>query len=57
MNAQKTPRDEFIALKNDIEIGLAEVLAGKVKDFDTARIVERGRKLLAGRSFSSDGYI
>jgi antitoxin ParD1/3/4 len=41
------------ALKADIDAGLADVAAGRVKDFDAARIVERGRKLLADRSSSA----
>ncbi len=43
---------ELAALKADIDAGLADVAAGRVKDFDAARIIERGRKLLAGRSSS-----
>ena len=43
---------ELTALKADIDAGLADVAAGRVQDFDTARIVERGRKLLAARSSS-----
>ena len=39
--------EELAALKADIDAGLADVAAGRVKDFDAARIVERGRKLLA----------
>ncbi len=42
--------EELAALKTDIDAGLADVAAGRVKDFDAARIVERGRKLLADRS-------
>jgi antitoxin ParD1/3/4 len=42
--------EELAALKADIDTGLADVAAGRVKGFDTARIVERGRKLLAARS-------
>jgi len=41
---------ELAALKSDIDKGLADVAAGRVKDFDAARIIERGRKLLADRS-------
>ena len=41
---------ELAALKADIERGLADLAEGRVKDFDAARIVERGRTLLAGRS-------
>jgi antitoxin ParD1/3/4 len=42
--------EELAALKADIDAGLADVAAGRVKDFDATRIVERGRKLLAARS-------
>ncbi|HLH50825.1 MAG TPA: type II toxin-antitoxin system ParD family antitoxin [Roseiarcus sp.] len=42
--------EELAALKADIDAGLADVAAGRVKKFDAGRIVERGRKLLAGRS-------
>jgi len=42
--------EELAALKADIDAGLADVAAGRVKDFDTARIIARGRKLLADRS-------
>jgi antitoxin ParD1/3/4 len=38
------------ALKADIDTGLADSAAGRVKDFDATRIVGRGRKLLADRS-------
>jgi len=41
---------EIAALQADIDKGLADVAAGRVKDFDTKRIGERGRKLLAARS-------
>jgi antitoxin ParD1/3/4 len=40
---------EIAALKADIDKGLADVAAGRVKDFDRKKIVERGRKLLASR--------
>ncbi len=43
---------EITSLKADIDEGLADVAAGRVKDFDTKKIVERGRKLLASRSSS-----
>lgn len=33
--------------KADIDQGLADLAAGRVQDFDAARIAERGRKLLA----------
>ena len=41
--------EELAALKADIDRGLADLAEGRVRDFDRARIVERGRKLLAGR--------
>ena len=39
----------FDSLKSDIDKGMADVAAGRVTDFDAARIVERGRKRLAVR--------
>jgi antitoxin ParD1/3/4 len=42
--------EELAVLKADIDAGLADVAAGRVKKFDAARIVERGRKLLAARA-------
>jgi antitoxin ParD1/3/4 len=44
---------ELAALKADIDKGLTDVAEGRVADFDTARIIERGRKLLASRSRSA----
>jgi antitoxin ParD1/3/4 len=44
---------ELEALKADIDKGLADVAAGRVKDLDADRIIERGRKLLATRSPSA----
>ena len=41
---------ELTALKADIDKGLADLADGRVKDFDTGQIIERGRKLLASRS-------
>lgn len=41
---------EFVALKEDIDQGLADVAAGRVAEFNADKIIERGRKLLAGRS-------
>lgn len=40
---------ELASLKADIDRGLTDLAEGRVKDFDAARIIERGRKLLAGR--------
>ncbi len=39
--------EELAALKTEIDVGLADVAAGRVKDFDAPRIIARGRKLLA----------
>jgi antitoxin ParD1/3/4 len=44
---------ELAGLKADIDKGLADLAAGRVADFDAARIIERGRKLLATRSRSA----
>ena len=44
---------ELAALKADIDRGLADVVAGRVQDFDAGRIIARGRKLLASRSPSA----
>jgi antitoxin ParD1/3/4 len=40
---------ELTALKADIDRGLADLAGGRVKDFDAARIIKRGKKLLASR--------
>ncbi|OAN59460.1 hypothetical protein [Sphingobium sp. TCM1] len=41
-------RAAFIkALRNDIDKGLADIAAGRVKPFDAGAIVARGRALLA----------
>jgi antitoxin ParD1/3/4 len=45
--------EELTALKADIATGLADVAAGRVKDFDVSKIVARGRKLLANRAPSA----
>jgi antitoxin ParD1/3/4 len=47
-----TQIEELAALKADIDAGLADIAAGRVKDFDPARVIERGRKLLAKRAAS-----
>jgi antitoxin ParD1/3/4 len=44
---------ELAALKADIDKGLADVAAGRVRDFDSDRIIARGKNLLAGRSPSA----
>ena len=41
---------ELAALQSEIDKGLADVAAGRVKEFDATRVIERGRKLLASRS-------
>ena len=40
---------EMEALKADIDRGLADLAEGRVKEFESASIIERGRKLLAAR--------
>jgi antitoxin ParD1/3/4 len=45
--------NELSALKADIDKGLADVAAGRVKKFDADNIVARGRKLLASRASST----
>ncbi len=45
--------EELAALKADIDKGLADVTAGRVKSFDAEKIIARGRKLLANRSPSA----
>ena len=45
-----TQIEELAAFRADIDAGLADVSAGRVKDFDPARVIERGRKLLAERA-------
>ena len=44
---------ELASLKAAIDRGLTDLAEGRVQDFDAARIIERGRKLLAGRSPSA----
>ena len=41
---------EFANLQADLDKGLADLAAGRTKDFDIKRIVRRGRRLLASRS-------
>lgn len=40
---------ELTTLKSDIDKGLADVAAGRLKNFDAKQIIARGRKLLASR--------
>ena len=40
---------ELAALKADIEHGLADLAAGRVKTFDSENIIRRGKRLLARR--------
>ncbi|MDR2839476.1 MAG: ribbon-helix-helix domain-containing protein [Azonexus sp.] len=42
--------NEIAALKADIDQGLADVAAGRVKKFNAESIVARGKQLLAARS-------
>ena len=44
---------ELGALKADIDHGRRTWPPGRVRDFDPARIIERGRTLFAGRSRSA----
>jgi antitoxin ParD1/3/4 len=41
---------ELAVLKAEVEKGPEDVAAGRVRDFDPSRIVERGRRLSAGRT-------
>ena len=50
---QTAPSRELAALKADISLGLADIAAGRVKDFDSNTIIARGRMLLAARSASA----
>jgi antitoxin ParD1/3/4 len=40
---------ELASLKAEIDRGLTDLAEGRVNDFDSTRVIERGRKLLAGR--------
>jgi antitoxin ParD1/3/4 len=42
--------NELASLKEDIDQGLADVAAGRVKAFDPDNIIARGKQLLAARS-------
>ena len=44
---------ELASLKADIDQGLTDLAQGRVREFDAARIIKRGKKLLAGRSACS----
>ena len=39
---------ELKGLKSDIDKGLSDIAAGRIKAFDTAAIIARGRQLLTG---------
>ena len=53
MRNQKTQRvlqlQQFAALKANLDKGLADLAAGRTKDFDIKRIVKRGTRILARR--------
>jgi antitoxin ParD1/3/4 len=40
---------DLAALKSDIDKGLGDISAGRVKDFDINQIIGRGRRLLTTR--------
>jgi antitoxin ParD1/3/4 len=42
-------QQELQALRSDIQKGLADLKAGRIKKFDVDRIAAQGRKLLPGR--------
>jgi antitoxin ParD1/3/4 len=44
---------QLAELKADIDRGLADVAEGRLTQFDSRRIIARGRKLLADRSTSA----
>jgi antitoxin ParD1/3/4 len=47
------PLEGLTSLKAAIDLGLSDVAAGRVRDFDVDRIVERGKNLLVSRSVST----
>ena len=51
---KRSSQDEGIeSLRADMELGLRDIEAGRVSDFDAATIVTRGRARLADRSSSA----
>lgn len=46
---------EIVALKADIDKGLADVAADRLSEFDVDKIIKRGRKLLAHAHPPPDG--
>ncbi|MCW5625815.1 MAG: hypothetical protein KIT73_13975 [Burkholderiales bacterium] len=50
---QSLQQQELSALKADIEIGLDDIAAGRLTDFDPESIVERRRALLTTRAPSA----
>ena len=48
-----TQQKEVALLKADIDKGMADLAAGRVRNFDARRIAKRGKKLLARRSNSA----
>ena len=50
---QSLQQRELSALRADIEIGLDDITAGRLTEFDPDSIIERGRTLLAGRAPSA----
>jgi len=41
--------EQLVSLKSEIRRGLTDLAEGRVRDFDSTAILERGRKLLAAR--------
>lgn len=47
---RQAPLNDRTALQADIDQGLADVAAGRVKSFDADRIIARGKQLSGARS-------
>lgn len=44
---------ELAALKAEIDLGVEDLAAGRVREFDAEQIIERGKRLLTDRSRST----
>lgn len=51
--AQEVRKQALVDLKGEIAKGLADVKAGRVRDFDAETIIQEGKKRLAARNFRS----